>query len=52
MIKTFIKVFILLFVAGLYSISASATEILHYSNMPVTIELRVGEERGLHGDRK
>lgn len=47
MIKTFTQAFVLIFVAGLYSVPLSATEILHYSNMPVTIELRVGEERSI-----
>ena len=32
---------------GFYSSSALATEIIHYTNLPVTIELRKGEERSI-----
>lgn len=34
-------------VVGFYSCSALATEIIHYTNLPVTIELRKGEERSI-----
>lgn len=41
------KAALIIAVVGLYTSSAMATEIIHYTNLPVTIELRKGEERSI-----
>ena len=45
--KLFIKATLIFAVIGFYSGSALATEIIHYTNLPVTIELRKGDERSI-----
>lgn len=45
--KLICKAAFLFVVFGHYNGPALATEIIHYNNLPVTIELRKGEERGI-----